>query len=88
MNKLAVFAVAMLAAFIGWCGWLSYHYQAGPAAAGRIAGWCPAQREPVPFAVDPAVNLQSNPYLATAIRQADSQLPIQTLKKTTWIPTY
>lgn len=23
MNKLAVFAVAMLAAFVGWCGWLA-----------------------------------------------------------------
>ena len=76
MNKLAVVAVAVLVAFVGWCGWLAYHYEGGndngkglyaPNAMNRV-------RIPVPVPISPEAAGQERAIIAATTMRTDLQI--------------
>ena len=71
MNKLAVFAVSALTAFVSWCGYLAYHNEVNPNDQWGVF-W--RTRDPTPVA--PAAIRQEQAMLAAASIKADAALQI------------
>ena len=68
MNKLTVIAMSVLTAFVGWCGWLAYHYQGGN---DELGSWYRV-RQPPP--TQPAAIRQEQAMIAAATMQTDLQI--------------
>jgi hypothetical protein len=72
MNKVVIIAVSVLAAFVGWCGWLAAHYTGD---GGDEASRC-IKRVQIPLPISPEAVRTEQAMLAAAAAAADATLQI------------